>query len=76
MAQILVRNLDDDCVERLKKRATQNGRSLQAEAKLVLEQATRVDMTVAREMADRMRAKLGKRSDVDSVEILRELRDA
>jgi len=76
MAQILVRNLNEDCVERLKRRATQNGRSLQAEAKMVLEQATRIDVTSAREMANRMRTRLGKRSDLDSVEILRELRDA
>lgn len=76
MAQILVRDLDDDCVRRLKNLANQNGRSLETEAKLILERAMQVDMSVAREMADRMRAKLGERFDLDSVEILRELRDA
>lgn len=76
MAQILVRNLDDACVERLKSRAVHNGRSLQAEVKLILEQATKVDMARAREMAARFRAKLGRRSDLDSTDIIREFRDA
>ena len=36
MAQILVRNLDPKVVKRLKKRAREGGRSLQAEAKMIL----------------------------------------
>ena len=75
MAQILVRNLDDASVERLKRRASKSGRSLQAEAKLILEQAAQLDMAAARQLADRLRAKVGRRSTSDSVEILRELRD-
>ncbi len=75
MAQILVRNLDDACVERLKSRAAHRGRSLQAEAKLILEQASQLDMAAARQLADRLRAKVGQRSASDSVDILRELRD-
>ena len=39
MAQILVRNVDDSAVKRLKARARRHGRSLQAEANAVLEQA-------------------------------------
>lgn len=76
MAQILIRNLDDASVEHLKRRAAHNGRSLQAEAKLVLEQVTKVDMAQAREMAERSRARLGRRSDLDSADLIRELRDA
>lgn len=75
MAQILVRNLDDGCVERLKSRAIANGRSLQAEAKLILEQITRVDATTARALADRLRAAAGPQQS-DSAEILRDLREA
>lgn len=37
MAQILIRNLDDDVVERLKARAHANGRSLEGEARAILE---------------------------------------
>ena len=76
MAQILIRNLDDASVEHLKRRAARNGRSLQAEAKLVLEQVTKVDMARAREMAERSRARLGRRSDLDSADLVRELRDS
>ncbi len=76
MAQILVRNLDKACVDRLKSRAAHHGRSLQAEAKLVLEQAAQLDMATAREVANRIRQKLGNRSFGDSAEMIRELRDA
>jgi hypothetical protein len=39
MAQILVRDLDDERCMRLKEQARRHGRSLQGEAKLVLRQA-------------------------------------
>lgn len=43
MAQVLVRNLTEKVVARLKKRAEQRGRSLQAEVKEILEQAAGSD---------------------------------
>jgi hypothetical protein len=39
MAQLIVRRLDDDAKERLKARARKNGRSLEAEARAILEEA-------------------------------------
>ena len=76
MAQILVRDLADDVVENLKKRARRNRRSLQAEARLILEQA--VDRTEAVKRlaaaADEMRRRLAGRPQTDSVEIIREMR--
>ena len=39
MAQVLVRQLNDQVVERLKKRAKEHGRSLQSEVKTILEEA-------------------------------------
>ena len=39
MAQILVRNLDDDIKQRLKRRAAQHGISMEAEARLILANA-------------------------------------
>ena len=39
MAQLVVRNLPDDVKERLKERAKRHGRSLEAEAREVLERA-------------------------------------
>lgn len=41
MAQLIVRNLDPDVVDALKARAVQNGRSAEAEHRLILEQALR-----------------------------------
>jgi plasmid stability protein len=39
MAQLIVRRLDDDVKERLKARAREHGRSLEAEARAILEDA-------------------------------------
>lgn len=36
MAQVLLQQLDDEVVERLKKRAREHGRSLQSEVKTIL----------------------------------------
>jgi len=78
MAQILVRNLDEKVVKQLKKRAKREGRSLQAEAKLILEQAsqeTAVDMATARKLVEEIRSQLKGRKFPDSVELIREDRD-
>jgi plasmid stability protein len=39
MAEILIRGLSPETIHRLKKRGRRNGRSLQAEARQILEQA-------------------------------------
>ena len=39
MAQVLVRQLNDKLVKRLKRRAKEHGRSLQSEVKTILEEA-------------------------------------
>jgi len=75
MAQIVVRGLDDQLVERLKKQAERNGRSLQSEIKMILQQASRVDMEAAQELADRIRSRLGDRKFDDSAELIREDRE-
>ena len=76
MAQILVRHLDESVVNRLKERAARGGRSLQAEAKMVLEDATRLDMVAARALAESIRNELAGRGGTDSTELLREIREA
>jgi antitoxin FitA len=40
MAQLLVRNVSEDVKERLKRRANNNGRSLEAEVREILSQAS------------------------------------
>jgi plasmid stability protein len=75
MAQIIVRNLDDAVVDRLKARARTNDRSLEAEVRLILEQSSRVDTVQARQIVMERRKKLQGREFVDSLELIREDRD-
>jgi len=71
MPDILIRGLDAKTVKRLKQRAKEHGRSLQSEARLVLEKAAGMSVTEALESARDWRAKLGRRFE-DSVELIRE----
>lgn len=75
MAQILVRDLDEDVVERLKERARLEGRSLQSEAKRILEQAAlepKVDMETARNLSAQIRARFEGRTFPDTLELIHE----
>jgi plasmid stability protein len=77
MSEVLVRNLDEAVVEQLKGRARGNGRSLQAELKLILEQAarpgsSRPSRAEYRALADRVRASLEDRPQSDSAALLAE----
>ena len=78
MAQILVRDLDEGVVESLKRRARQDGRSLQSEVKAILEQAAyepKVDMETARNICAEFRRKFKGRKFPDTVELIREDRE-
>ena len=75
MSQILVRNLDDAAVERLKSRAKAHGGSLQAEAKEILEQSARIDVAEARKLVDCIRRSFEGRKFGDSTELVREDRN-
>jgi antitoxin FitA len=67
MAQVLVRDLDTSIVEKLKTRAADHGRSLQAELKAILEaQARQVTKVEARALAARIRQRIGSRPQTDS----------
>lgn len=76
MAQVLVRQLDDKVVDRLKKRAKAHGRSLQSEVKTILEEAV-PDYEGAWKRIDVLRQRLGKsgRTFSDSADLIREDRD-
>ena len=76
MAQILVRQLDDKVVERLKKRAKEHGRSLQSEVKTILEEAV-PDYDGAWKRIARLKDTLNRagRSFSDSTLLIREDRD-
>ena len=78
MAQILVRNLDAGVVRKLKERARKAGRSLQAEARFILEKeanSPQVDMETARKLAEEFRKKFKGRKFSDSADLIREDRD-
>ena len=77
MAQILIRNLDDETVEKLKARASQHGRSLQSEVKLIIEEAAMQNHAEVWEAIHRFRQRLQQsgRAFSDSVELIREDRD-
>ena len=73
MGDVLVRNLEDEVINKLKRRASGHRRSLQAEVKEILEQAARyVTMAEAQEAALEIRRRFGNHQFTDSVEMLGE----
>jgi len=76
MAQVLVRQLNDKVVERLKKRAKEHGRSLQSEVKTILEEAV-PDYEGAWKRIAKIRKTLeqSRRKFSDSATLIREARD-
>ena len=77
MANLTIRNLDDEVVERLKKKAKDNGRSLEAELRELLKQAAkRKSPEELLAIADRIAAMTPAGvKQTDSAELLREDRD-
>lgn len=77
MAQVLVRNLDDAVVERLKARAAKAGRSLEAELRGILEAAAQQerDGWLGRVAAIRARTPPRPASVPLSEDLIREDRD-
>jgi plasmid stability protein len=78
MAQVLVRNLKERVVARLKKRAAQRGRSLQAEVKQILEDAAaEADQTDVWKKIEKFRERMVRSGKTfsDSAELIREDRD-
>ncbi|MDH4185981.1 MAG: Arc family DNA-binding protein [Nitrospira sp.] len=76
MAQVLVRQLDEKVVARLKRRAKEHGRSLQSEVKTILEEAV-PDYEAAWKRIEEFRKRMKKsgRRFTDSAALIREARD-
>lgn len=72
MARILIRDLDDETVARLKDRARRHGRSLEGEARLILTHAAGLGFGEAQKLARQWHEKLAGRQLPDSVELIRE----
>ena len=78
MANVTIRNLDDEVVKTLKAQAKAHNRSLEAELRQLLTEAAvlRKKRRAFRKEVDRIRKMTPKdRSQTDSVELLREDRD-
>jgi plasmid stability protein len=70
MAQVLIRDLDETVVKVLKQRAAINGRSLQAELKVILEeQAYLAHKAAALSLAAHIRQRIAARTHTDSGEL-------
>lgn len=76
MAQVLIRNLDDKVVRRLKKRAGEHKRSLQGEVKVILEEAAnKMTMSEFRAATDRWQRQFKGKRFSDSAGLIREDRE-
>jgi len=75
MAQLLVRNLDEDLVRRLKQRAAAAGRSAEAEHRMILEQALKPDIATFKDGARQLRERTKGRGGPEGWEIIRADRD-
>lgn len=75
MAQLLVRDLEKETIERLKMRAKQHDRSLQEEVKLILQNAAKLSMAEASNVARGWQKRLADKKFSDSSFLIREDRD-
>jgi plasmid stability protein len=76
MAQLLVREVPRDVVEALKRRAASNGRSAEAEHRLILEAALKAGRAAFREKAASLRERTAGRIVGESADLIRADRDA
>lgn len=72
MSQVLIRELDAETVQRLKERAGRNGRSLEAELRVILERAAGQDVQRAAALASDIRCRLAGRKHSDSATLVSE----
>jgi plasmid stability protein len=77
MAQLLVRDLKEETVAALKKRAKEHGRSAEAEHRAILEEALKQSASSFWEDAAKFREELRARGlQFDSAEMIRKDRDS
>ena len=76
MAQVIVRNLDDDVVSSLKFKAELHGHSLEQELREVLKRAAELSSEEKLVLADRIAALTPRALEMDSADLIREDRDS
>lgn len=75
MPNVLIRNLDEKVLDRLKKSASANGRSLQAEIHAILERADIERRARTQRISAKFLRELGDSIQSDSTELIREDRE-
>ena len=75
MANVLIRDLDDELLEQLKASAKAHGRSLQAEIHDVLRRAGASNLAATRRLSQRWMKRLRDTSQSDSAVLIRDDRD-
>ncbi len=76
MAQVIVRNLDEDVVASLKFKAELHGHSLEQELREILKRAAELTAEEKLALVDRIRAKQKRPLEDDSADLIREDRDS
>ena len=76
MAQLLVRNVPEGVIAALKRRAKANGRSVEAEHRIVLEAALKPSLERFIERAARLREETRGKIRTDSADLIRADRDS
>ena len=75
MAQVIVRNLDEQVVSSLKIKAELHGRSLEQELREILKSAAELTVEEKLALADRIRAMQAQPLETESADLIREDRD-
>jgi len=75
MGQVIIRNLDDAAIRRLKDRARHRGVSLESELRTIVVDASRTDQAGFRARAAECRRRLAGRKQGDSTQLVRKDRD-
>jgi plasmid stability protein len=75
MPQLLVRDIPQDVVEALKRRASEHGRSAEAEHRIILEEALRAGRAGFWERAAALREETRDRITIPSEDLIRHDRD-
>lgn len=75
MPNVLVRDVDEKVLEKLKTKAARNGRSLQSEVQIILTDATKFEPLSDALAAKKIKDSLRGREHSDSAELLREDRN-
>jgi plasmid stability protein len=76
MANLLIRNLDDQVLTRLKSAARANGRSLQQEIHDALRRASIRNLAETRRLSEKWLKRLRGRPQSDSTDLIRQARES